>query len=46
MMHPQAPLWTQLRVQKWITEIERVRAHSLAYNISKVEGHAGASGWD
>jgi hypothetical protein len=47
MMYPQAPLWTQLQVQKVkTTEREGVGAHSLAHNTSKVEGRAGALGWD
>jgi hypothetical protein len=29
-----------------ITEGKGVGAHSLARNISRVEGHVGAPGWD
>jgi len=46
LMHPQAPWWTQLRVQRWITEGKGVRARSLARSTSGVEGCVGAPEWD
>jgi hypothetical protein len=45
MTHPQAPWWTQLRVQRKIVEKERVGAHSLAHNTLGVEGRARALVW-
>jgi len=46
LTHPQAPWWTQLRVQRWTTKGEEIGVCSLARNTLGVKGRARALRWD